>query len=257
MLLKGNKPTAIIIGAQKCGTTTLYNSLISHSNINGSMDPGNKKYFKEVDFFYSDEKWQKGLEWYLSHFMGNSGIFIDASPNYLTQTICYKRIYEFFPDIKIIICLRNPVNRAYSQYNHYRQDMPESTNWDWDHNKNFLCNLELELKAGINFENDFTGFLRKGAYIRQIATLLKFFSRSQLYISVMDRWLYNYEQELQNILVFLEQKIQPLSTLNHHLRSYTVEPFDKRAKKILQSFYEPLNRELFDYLGYEISEWRV
>lgn len=257
MILKKNKPTGIIAGVQKCGTTTLFRSLTHHPDINGAVDPDNNRPLKEVDFFFSEEKWQKGIDWYMSHFVGNSRTFIDASPSYLMERKCYKRIYETLPDVKIIVCLRNPVTRAYSQYNHYKQDMPDSKNWDWRYDKNFLTNLELELADGISFDGDFKGFLLKGAYIYQLEALLKKFKKTQILITVMDKWYYNYQQELQRILLFLDQDFEALPTLHRHYREYTVEPFDIQAQELLKTFYKPLNQQLFDFLGYEITEWNV
>jgi hypothetical protein len=257
MTAKTNNSIAIIAGVQKCGTTTLYASLNKHSNINSPIDPVEKKLIKELDFFYEEEKWKRGLDWYFSHFKGKKGIMLDASPNYLKLRICYERIYKTFPEAKLIICLRNPVDRAYSQYNHYCQDMPQTQHWDWVFSKSFLSNLKLELKSGIVSKDDFRGFLHKGAYIKQIKLLLNFFKRSQLYITVMDQWSYNYDQELENIQSFLKLKKEVLPAKITHWRDYTVEPLSDKAKKILTDYYKPFNEELFDFLGYEIQEWTM
>src|ERR1700749_526963 len=129
-----NLPGIIIVGAQKCGTGTLHGSLIKHSGIDGPVDPTSNLLIKEVDFFYSEEKWKKGIDWYSAHFKGTTGMFLDSSPNYLAKVCAYKRIHEVVPEAKLIVCLRSPVDRAYSQYNHYRQDMPRSLRWDCFHN---------------------------------------------------------------------------------------------------------------------------
>lgn len=257
MVSKVNRPIAMIVGVQKCGTTTLYNSLKKHSNIISPIDPVKKNPVKEIDFFYEDEKWNKGLDWYFSHFNGKKGILLDASPNYLKLKISYERMYQTFPEAKLIVCLRNPVERAYSQYNHYCQDMPQTRYWDWAYDKSFLNNLKLELKSGLDSKEDFKGFLLKGVYIRQIQLLLKFFKRSQVYITVMDQWPDNYGCELENILNFLGQKKEVLPSEVYHWRDYTTEPLTDKTKKLLVDFYKPFNEQLFNFLGYEIPEWDI
>jgi hypothetical protein len=255
MVSRANNAVALIVGVQKCGTTTLYNSLRKHSAIISPIDPVEKTRIKEMDFFYEEEKWNRGLDWYLSHFAGKKGVLLDASPNYLKLKVCYERMNQTFPKAKLIICLRNPVDRAYSQYNHYRQDMPATKAWDWDPSKNFLNNLKLELKSGMGIKKDFNGFLAKGNYIRQIEHLLGFYDWSQIYITIMDQWSYNYGEELEKIQNFLERKKEVLPAEIAHWREYTTEPMNDKAKKLLVDFYTPLNKELFKFLGYEIPEW--
>jgi hypothetical protein len=261
-----NPPNAIVMGAQKCGTTTLHYSLAAHSKINGPVKPENSKRIKEVDFFYNPKRWEKGLAWYFSHFTGVNGLFLDSSPNYLALPGCFWQMQSMMPNAKLIICLRDPVYRAYSQYNHYTQDLPDSTCWDWKYEKDFLTNIKMELQDietmlhqspnTLESETSFSGFLLRGVYIHQITQLLNYYDRSQIYISITDHWHLNYKNELDNILTFLELEKEELPPIIRHKRSYTVEPFDNEAKEILTEFYKPYNHKLFEFLGHEIPQWR-
>lgn len=126
------KPSFVIIGAQKAGTTALAGFLAQHPLI--SIAKG-----KEADYF--SFMWPKGESWYLGHFptiwyarmralryvfyyMRNSGLRVtspiagDASPSYLEHPRAPERCYSFNPKMKIVVLLRDPISRAYSGYHH-------------------------------------------------------------------------------------------------------------------------------------------
>ena len=259
MNTKPDLPGIIVIGAQKCGTSSLNWSLKVHSQIYGAKDPETGIPVKEVDFFYDNEKLKKGIDWYKSHFVGAKGITcLDSSPNYLPLTHYYGDMKELMPDAKIIISLRNPVYRAFSQYNHYTHELPLSETWDWNYKKSFLENIEAELAyLSENVDNitNFSGIVSRGIYIKQINQLLLHFDRANIYFTIMDFWSTTYESELINIQKFLQKKIEVLPADIKHKRSYTTEPLSVKAKSMLKDFYHPYNQQLFDLLGFEIPEW--
>lgn len=109
-------PDFIIIGAQKAGTTSLYDYLNQHRQIRMSTP------LKEVHYFSYD--YSKGLDWYKSNFpivpnkQQNDLLVGEASPYYLFHPHSAKRMHDVLPDIKIIAILRNPTDRAISHYFH-------------------------------------------------------------------------------------------------------------------------------------------
>ena len=103
-------PDFIIIGAQRSGTTSLYNYLIEHQNIKSTSQ-------KEIHYF--DNNYDKGLTWYSKKFPSiRKGIEItgEASPYYIFHPHAVNRISKDFPNVKLIVLLRNPIERAYSHY---------------------------------------------------------------------------------------------------------------------------------------------
>lgn len=108
------KPNFFVVGPPKAGTTSLYNYLIQHPDI---FMPARKE-----PYFFGG--WQKtsaeDLQWYLHLFSGiqEEKAAGEASTTYLYTRGAAEEIKEFKPDAKIIIILRNPVDRAYSQYWH-------------------------------------------------------------------------------------------------------------------------------------------
>lgn len=113
------RPGVIIIGAQKGGTTFLFNYLSRHPKLRAACE-------KEVRFFNQNVSYERGKDWYERFFpllgeMEPGDIAFEASPNYLFSTAGPTRIASYDPNIKLIAMLRNPVDRAYSAWNMYRQ----------------------------------------------------------------------------------------------------------------------------------------
>jgi hypothetical protein len=116
-------PTFLCIGAQKCGTTWLARAVKQHPQVS----PGKKK---ELHFFNHRDAYERGLDWYEAQFRSSprtraTGEF---TPNYWwtrgTETSfhylgCADRIADAYPDLQLIVCLRDPVERAVSAYFHH------------------------------------------------------------------------------------------------------------------------------------------
>ena len=114
------KPDFYIIGFAKCGTTSLFEYLISHPNIHPPKG-------KEIDFF--DRLYSRGINWYKVGFPFTIQKFIEkvffrkkfltgeATPRYIEHPHAINRIKQTTPNAKFIILLRNPIDRAFSQHN--------------------------------------------------------------------------------------------------------------------------------------------
>ena len=103
-------PDFIGIGAEKAGTSWIYYCLHQHPSIDTRI--------KETYFFNMGSNWSKGFEWYESFFKhchptAKTGEF---SPGYLTDPVAPEKIYKKHPNTKLIVSLRNPVDRAFSAY---------------------------------------------------------------------------------------------------------------------------------------------
>jgi hypothetical protein len=110
------QPRVFIIGAMKSATTTLAELLARHPQIAVSHP-------KEPGYFSRDERFARGLQWYLDHFAHarHGQLLCDASTCYSRSQrypLAASRLREFAPDAKLIYVLRNPVDRAYSHYVH-------------------------------------------------------------------------------------------------------------------------------------------
>jgi len=112
-------PDFLIIGAQRCGTTSLFNYLSQHPDIYPSFP-------KEVHYF--SNYYKKGTAWYRSHFpltwqkkyrelvQGRKFMTGEATPYYFSHPHAPRRIFNALPKVRLFLLLRNPVDRAFSHY---------------------------------------------------------------------------------------------------------------------------------------------
>ena len=122
-------PDMIIVGAQKCGTTSLTAFLAQHPEVRSS-------FFKEVHYFddgvnASRNSYEKGENWYRAHFplrerSASPPVVFEATPMYLFHPFAAERIQKLLPTAKIVIIVRNPTDRAISHYRHSKQRGHES-----------------------------------------------------------------------------------------------------------------------------------
>ncbi len=117
-------PSFVIVGGQRCGTNSLYEYLVDHPAIGRAM-PG-----QEVHYF--DVAFDRGLDWYRGHFptrvwmraararAGAEPLAGESSPYYMFHPLAMQRIASTLPDARILVLLRNPVDRAISHFHHER-----------------------------------------------------------------------------------------------------------------------------------------
>ena len=107
--MAGRLPTFLVIGAMRSGTTSLARYLGVHPDV--FMAPE-----KEVHFF--DRHWVRGVDWYRERFAGatTERAVGEATPAYLHDEAAPARIAEVLPQVKLVVLLRDPVDRAYSHY---------------------------------------------------------------------------------------------------------------------------------------------
>lgn len=111
---RGNvPPDIVVIGAMRAGTTTLYEMMRKTGTVSVPR-------MKETDFFL-DRQYRRGLSWLNGQYDDFSKPLVDVSPNY-SKTFVFpnvaSRIYETNPNAKLVYVLRNPVERAISQFKH-------------------------------------------------------------------------------------------------------------------------------------------
>lgn len=163
-------PDFICVGAQKSGTTTLHVLLNQHPSV---FLPAKK----EVHYF--DLNYDKGHEWYCNHFSlkGPEQICGEITPYYLFHKQTPKRISLLAPKIKIIILLRDPVNRAISQIFHAQKrgfeplDIEEAINAE-----------AKRLSSGSLISMQRHSYVSRSCYLNQLLRYEKYFTSDQLLI---------------------------------------------------------------------------
>jgi len=175
----------LIIGTQKAGTTSLFNYLKQHQEIYFSE-------VKEVTFFVDDKFYSKGVDYYHSFFPRHKHEKIIASSyvHMLPCDYCPERVFKYNPEMKFLVVLRNPVDRAYSAY-HYAMN----NGWE-DENNSFMKCFELEsgrLKGSMKERFDLAYF-HNGLYHKHLTNWLRYFPKENFLI-IRDADLRNAAQE--------------------------------------------------------------
>lgn len=200
------KHTFICIGAQKAGTTTLADILSLHPDI---YIPE----IKETKYFLFEEDYAKGIEFYnktyFSTYKGQTACG-EFDPDYMLFPFTAKRISDTLgTDIKIIVVLRNPADRAYSHYLMTRKKGLEK--------HDFLRAIEMEpqRRSGIK-ETKIYAYIERGYYGRQISEFLKYFSRENfLFLVFEDDIIRNREATFKTVQEFIGVSFHKLDTNIH------------------------------------------
>jgi hypothetical protein len=248
-----SKPSFIIIGAQKAGTSALFFILRQHPQIVASS-------VKEIHFF-NGLKYGNFLTYHsmfpLPYRLGLDGITFEASPNYLCRPECPERIYDYAPDMRLIAILRDPVARAYSAWNMYRGFSHSS-------NPSFRKlaegrTFEAAITEDINMieqaedSNSPCTYVRRGIYVEQLQRYFRYFARDALLILDYHDFLHTPDTCLASVCRFL--KIDETFKFRIECRNVSNYESDipKAAADLLHSFYAPHNESLFQLLGREFK----
>lgn len=103
------KPNFFFVGAAKCGSTWFFKALQAHPEV---FVP------KAKDIYFFDQYYDRGTVWYEKFFQGDRPFKAvgEFSHNYLYSGLALRRIVEYAPDAKAIVCIREPIGRAHSAY---------------------------------------------------------------------------------------------------------------------------------------------
>lgn len=254
-------PDFLIIGAQKCGTTSLYKYLCNHPNVIAAQ--GFTGSSKEVRYF--SRYYSKGTDWYRRHFptyvykyfkkiIHNIEIQTgESTPSYIHFPQVAKRVYETIPEAKFILLLRNPVNRALSHYNHVLRLEKETLTFE-DALKEEENRLKGEKEKLLNdpdyvsLEYGYHSYLTRGIYVDEIVEWLKYFSREQILIIQSEKLFEQSSNTFKNILEFLGlPKWEPSEYIQHNAGKYV--DMNPETRKWLVEYFRPHNERLFDLIG--------
>jgi len=247
-------PDFIIIGAGRAGTTALYTYLIQHpSIITASTD--NDEPVADLHFFeymISDK-----ISWYKSHFprkSKNSFVTGEFTSTYMYHKNVPERIFNLIPKIKLIVILRNPIDKAYSTYNQ-QSHFNEVTSSFEETIKAEFARIDLN-KNHIEYTNNNPNFdnyveyniIRHGIYFNYLEKWLKIFPKKQIFV-VDSNELENFPQQtLNKVFEFLNlspREIPNLAKVN--VGKYS--PMTESTRESLIEFYKSHNAKLNNLLG--------
>jgi hypothetical protein len=252
----GMLPDFLIIGAQKGGTTYLYNILRRH--------PCFKPAVKKEIHFFDTPGFRRGLDWYRTHFPqqqevdGRRVITGEASPYYLFFPYTARRVAESIPRAKLIALLRNPVDRAYSDYQHTFRQGHETLGFGE------ALELEEERLRGekekiladesyrsINYRR--YSYLSRGIYVDQLKEWHRYFDPEQLLILKSEDFFAGPSETVDIVLEFLDLPERDFELEGKRNEGGYSEPMDPETRRWLQEYYEPHNERLYEYLGIDFG----
>jgi hypothetical protein len=230
-------PNFLIIGAQKAGTTALYAYLRRHPAITGPS-------WKEVSFF--DRHYARGEAWYRGNFpnaLRARGLVGEASPSYLFHPLAPERVAAMVPEAKLVALVRNPVDRAFSHYQHEVALGREPLSFEdaLQAEDDRLSGEEERMRADPAYFSrswwDYT-YRARGRYAEQLERWLAVFPREQLLIVPNEDLDSEPERTHARVLEFL-------GAAPHQLESYP---------RVFERRYEPMNAETRARLAAEFAE---
>ena len=183
-------PTLVVIGAMKCGTTALHAHLDKHPAI--AMAAG-----KELNFFFGPDlrpaeppdqwwragQWHRGPEWYAAQFDATADVRGETSPGYTdpSHPEVAARMQALLPDVRLVYLVRDPVERAVSQWAHHVRDGTEPRPL-----------AEALLDPG-------SQYLDRSRYLQRVLPFLDAFRAEQLLVVVQERLLADPRGQLRRV----------------------------------------------------------
>ena len=249
----GSLPDFLIIGAQKAGTTFLYYLLCQHPYVAPTSE-------KELHFFDS-QKFNKGEGWYRSNFPpptsenGHKVITGEASPYYLYHPLAARRAAQVVPHARLIVLLRNPVDRAYSDYQNRLREGNEFLGFEEaiEAEEERIKGEKEKMLADEGYSSASHrrhSYLARGVYVDQIKEWHEHFDPDQLLVLKSEDFFVRLQESLGEVSNFLGLPAWQPEVLSASLRNESdYVPMSPAVREKLESYFEPHNQRLYDYLG--------
>ncbi|HLP12115.1 MAG TPA: sulfotransferase [Flavobacteriales bacterium] len=254
-------PSFFIAGVEKCGTSSLFHYLLQHRSI---IPPQRK----DTYFFSNNNRYNKGIEFYRAFFAhkyykklaelrrGNKTITLDSTAIYFDYPQVPQRIHSMFPNTKVILMLREPVSRTYSNYNMAVkfgfETLPfekaiemEEERVKWFENSVY--------NKGHNFAFQRVIYKSRSEYINYLPNWKNVFG-DNLYIEFAENLSAKPQETFNGVLDFLGLKHQTVNFEKLNEGSYKSK-MDEGTKQKLTEHFRPLNEKLASYLGRELP-WK-
>lgn len=215
-----------IAGFPKCGSFSVYNVLNQHSAVRMSQR-------KEPSLF--DQNYANLGEFLQREFTGSNGnaqLLGEATVEYAIKPESIKRLFDHNPGMKIILVVRDPVERAYSHYWH-------------------------RMKTGFNV-GEFSELIREreasfpvnySLYFRHISKLLEVFPREQVHILGLEDFVKDFERETDNLLRFLNLNLEPLEFRRDNQSKIYKNKFLARCFRMIRNLNlrSRMNQKVYDF----------
>jgi Sulfotransferase family len=243
-------PDLIVIGAMKCGTSALHEYLAAHPAICMARQ-------KEVNFFNGPDcpppgddsswwrtgQWHRGVDWYADQFDASAPLRGEASPAYTSPDSpeAPPRMASVVPEVRLLYLVRDPLDRALSQYAHHRRDGAEPRDvWE------ALLDPDSQ-------------YVARSRYFERLRPYLRAFDREQVHVVVRERLLTDRCRELAR--VYAHVGADPdwrcrAQQREFHVGHGRVEP----SRRLRAAFAERVADDVLrlrELLGQDLAEWSL
>ncbi len=178
----GALPNLIVIGAQKCGTSSLHRYLDLHPQVAMSRP-------KELNYFVATINWPKGVDWYARHFRADAPVRGEASVNYTNlpwSEGAAERMHDLVPEARLIYMVRDPIERLVSQYIQ-------------------LVAMGFErrpISEAVSEEGGNRGLVARSLYATQLEPFLRLFGRERIHVEAQEDLLYDRAATMRRVFAF-------------------------------------------------------
>lgn len=254
------EPGFIIVGAQRAGTTTLYRVLSEHPAV------ARPTVSKGIGYF--DLRYARGHRWYVGHFPlavlarrthGPQAVTFESSGYYLFHPLSAQRIAKDLPEVKVVVMVREPVERAYSAHRHELARGFETEEFEQ------AVALEEERTAGEaerivadptyeSFEHRHHSYLARSRYSEQIDRFIGELGRDRVYVVDADVFFENPDEEFERLRSWLglpEWRPEEVEQWNARPRT----PMSAELRERLERYFEPYDARLAQQMG-RAPSWR-
>ena len=239
----------VLAGAQKSGTTALHYFLSRHSDIN--MGDQQEIHFFDNDALFASEPDYEQLH---KHYplLAASMIAGDCTPSYIYHEAAAERIWKYNPKIKLLITLRNPVERAFAHWNMQRFRGREPLDFF-----DAVREEQTRIAGAPPADARRFAYVDRGFYGRQLTRLFKFFRREQVKVVKFEDFRDNQRETLVAIFSFLGRK--PLRLVRSKDRN--VVPYERamnwEERVFLYNLFAEDIATVERMLGWNCSDWKL
>ena len=256
-------PTFLIAGAARCGTTSMFDTLRKHPAIGHPFLP----WTKEVHFF--DNKYGRGLAWYQSHFPlkarmqraartagANAPQAFESGVGYMFHPLAPGRIKRDLPDVKLLVMLRDPVERAFSAHAYSVAAGCETETFER------ALELEEERLAGEverivadpayhSLSHRHHSYRIRGQYIEQLERLEQMFGRDRIHVVDSGDFWTDPVPSYKGVLDFLDLPDVGNPDFRQRNSRPRPAPTPDSVRAALREHYRPYDERLTAWLGWE------
>ena len=253
-------PDYLIIGAQKCGTSSLYRYINEHPSVVAATG-------KEVHYF--DWHFRRGPRWYRAHFptavyrelfqrrTGRRLVTGEATPYYIFHPHAPKRIHDLLPHVKLIALLRDPVERTLSAYHHQVRAGRESLslNEALEQEPARLAKEMEQLSRDDTYksrQHRRFSYVSRGVYVDQLEPWFQLFPREQLLVLRSEDLFEEPAETLAQVFAFLGLPAWQSQDLRR-FNAGEYSPMDPATRTRLTAYFAPHNERLYRLLGRDLG----